>query len=75
MKGRTAPVAEETMTDQECLEFLQWALPQFRMRWDGFRKVRRQVHKRIDRRLAELGLDRIGDYRSYLAPRHGTRRP
>ena len=36
------------------------------MRWDGFRKVRRQVHKRIDRRLEELGLDRIGDYRSYL---------
>ncbi len=54
------------MTDQECVEFLQWALPQLRMRWAGFRKVRRQVHKRIHRRMQELGLDRIGDYRRYL---------
>lgn len=54
------------MTDQECIEFLQWALPQLRMRWAGFRKVRRQVHKRIHRRMQELALDGIGDYRRYL---------
>ncbi|MBM4089995.1 MAG: hypothetical protein FJ276_11330 [Planctomycetes bacterium] len=54
------------MTDRECVEFLQWALPQLSLRWPGFRRVRRQVHKRIVRRLSELGLRRIADYRAYL---------
>lgn len=36
------------------------------MRWAGFRKVRRQVCKRIDRRLRELGLASISAYSSYL---------
>ena len=54
------------MTDRECVEFLQWALPQLGLRWRGFRKVRRQVHKRIVRRLGELGLGQIADYRAYL---------
>jgi len=54
------------MTDQQCVEFLQWALPRLRMRWPGFRKVRRQVHKRIDRRMGELGLSEVADYRAYL---------
>ena len=55
------------MKDSECVDFLQWALPQMGMRWSGFRKVRRQVCKRIHRRLGELGLDKIDAYRSYLA--------
>lgn len=54
------------MTDRDCIAFLQWALPRLGLRWPGFRKVRRQVHKRINRRLEELGLARIADYRSYL---------
>jgi len=54
------------MTDQECVEFLQWALPRLGLRWPGFRKVRRQVHKRMNRRMEELGLAQIADYRSYL---------
>jgi chemotaxis protein methyltransferase CheR len=54
------------MTDQECIQFLQWAMPRLGLRWPGFRKVRRQVHKRINRRLKELGLTRISDYRAYL---------
>jgi chemotaxis protein methyltransferase CheR len=54
------------MTDQDCIAFLQWALPRLGLRWPGLRKVRRQVHKRINRRLEELGLARIADYRSYL---------
>ncbi len=54
------------MTDRECVEFLQWALPQLGLRWPGFRKVRRQVHKRIVRRWGELGLGQIADYRAYL---------
>jgi chemotaxis protein methyltransferase CheR len=36
------------------------------MRWPGFRKVRRQVCKRIDRRLRELGLADISAYQAYL---------
>jgi chemotaxis protein methyltransferase CheR len=54
------------VTDRECVEFLQWALPQLGLRWPGFRKVRRQVHKRIIRRLNDLGLTQISEYREYL---------
>jgi len=55
------------MEDSKCVNFLQWVLPQLNMRWKGFRKVRRQVCKRIDRRIAELGLSGIEPYRDYLA--------
>jgi hypothetical protein len=44
------------MTDSECVDFLQWALPQLGLRWPGFRKVQRQVHKRISRRGFRLGM-------------------
>jgi chemotaxis protein methyltransferase CheR len=54
------------MRDAECVEFLQWALPRLRLRWPGFRKVRRQVCRRIDRRLRELGLPGIDAYRANL---------
>ena len=54
------------MSDQECVRFLQWALPRLRMRWDGFRRVRRQVCKRLARRLKDLGLPDTEDYRDYL---------
>jgi chemotaxis protein methyltransferase CheR len=54
------------VTDAECVAFLQWALPRLRLRWDGFRKVRRQVCRRIARRLAELGLADAAAYREYL---------
>lgn len=54
------------MRDDECIQFLQWALPQLRMLWPGFRKVRGQVCKRITRRMAELNIDEISDYRDYL---------
>jgi chemotaxis protein methyltransferase CheR len=37
------------------------------MRWAGFRKVRRQVCKRISKRTSELGLGDTGAYRTYLA--------
>ena len=54
------------MKDSDCIGFLQWALPQLRMRWPGFRKVRRQVCKRIARRLRVLGLAAPAAYRDYL---------
>lgn len=54
------------MKDEQCVRFLQWALPQLHMRWPGYRKVRRQVCKRVDRRIQELGLEGVDAYRSWL---------
>ena len=48
------------------MAFLRWALPRLDMRWPGFRKVRRQVCKRIGRRLRELGLPDLAAYRVRL---------
>lgn len=54
------------MNDRDCVQFLQWALPQLRMRWPGFRRVRGQVGKRINRRIQELGLPHLSAYQEYL---------
>ncbi len=54
------------MEDKDCVWFLQHVLPRLRMRWRGFRKVRKQVCKRIQRRISELGLADIDAYREYL---------
>ena len=54
------------MTDRECVELLQWAAPRLRLRWDGFRRVRGQVCKRIGRRLHALGLPGVAAYRARL---------
>lgn len=55
--------------DDELVSFLQWALPRLGYRWEGYRKVRGQVKKRISQRLDELGLESLGEYRSYLEGR------
>jgi chemotaxis protein methyltransferase CheR len=52
--------------DDRCVEFLQWALPRLGLRWAGFRKVRRQVCRRIARRVADLGLEGLDAYRAHL---------
>ncbi len=54
------------MTDAEGVQFLQWCLPRLHLRWAGFRKVRRQVCKRVNRRMQELGLTTAEAYRAYL---------
>ena len=54
------------MKDPDCVAFLQWALPRMRLRWPGFRKVRRQVCRRIQQRLQTLGLCDLSAYRDYL---------
>jgi len=54
------------MDDTTCVEFLQWALPKLRMRWEGFRKVRNQVCKRIGRRIRFLQLQDVAAYRAYI---------
>ncbi len=57
---------ENALKDAECIKFLQWALPRMDLRWPGFRRVRRQVCKRISRRMRELELGTIDDYQSFL---------
>ncbi|HYA21083.1 MAG TPA: CheR family methyltransferase [Burkholderiales bacterium] len=54
------------MSDSDCTAFLQWALPQIDLRWPGFRKVRRQVCKRLRHRMRDLGLDSFSAYRARL---------
>jgi chemotaxis protein methyltransferase CheR len=46
--------------------FLQWALPRLHLRWEGFRRVRGQVVKRIARRTRELALPDLRAYRAYV---------
>jgi chemotaxis protein methyltransferase CheR len=57
---------EKWMKDVECVRFLQWALPHLRMKWQGFRKVRRQVCKRVNRRIHQLQLPDVNAYEAYL---------
>jgi chemotaxis protein methyltransferase CheR len=52
--------------DVDCVSLLRWALPRRGLRWEGFRKVRRQVCRRLDRRIGELGLDGFDAYRERL---------
>jgi chemotaxis protein methyltransferase CheR len=54
------------MTDADCVAFLQWALPRLGRRWIGYRKVRRQVCRGVWRRVGELGLSSLAEYRSLL---------
>lgn len=54
------------MEDKSCVAFLQWALPRLHLRWHGFRRVRRQVCRRIDQRIAALKLDSFKSYSFYL---------
>jgi len=54
------------MPDVTCVDFLQWALPRLSLTWPGFRRVHRQVCKRIARRLKDLRLQDCSAYRAYL---------
>ncbi|MDH4237618.1 MAG: hypothetical protein OEV17_10280, partial [Nitrospira sp.] len=54
------------MKDAEGVHFLQWCLPRLGLVWPGYRKVRRQVYKRIQRRLETLSLSALADYQRHL---------
>ncbi len=56
----------EKKDNKQCDDFLRWALPRMNMRWEGFRKVRNQVCKRIRRRMRDLEINDYGDYISWL---------
>lgn len=57
--------------DEACVAFLRWALPRLRLRWQGFRKVRRQVCRRIHERLRALEVADLDAYRGYLEEHPG----
>ncbi len=54
------------VTSADCTAFLQWSLPRLGFRWAGFRKVRRQVCRRLRRRLEVLHLPDLAAYREHL---------
>ncbi len=54
------------MNDIDCTAFLQWALQRLELRWPGFRKVRRQVCKRLKQRMRDLGVQDFAGYRARL---------
>ncbi len=47
-------------------DFLSWALEKMNMRRRGFKKVRKQVFKRINRRMDELGIELYAGYKTHL---------
>jgi chemotaxis protein methyltransferase CheR len=63
----TPKLTRRSNMDSECVAFLQWALPRLGLRWEGFRRVRAQVCKRIARRMRELGASGFAEYRERLA--------
>ena len=54
------------MNDRDCVRFLQETLPRLHLRWRGFRRVRRQVCRRLQQRLNQLQLPDLAAYRQYL---------
>jgi chemotaxis protein methyltransferase CheR len=64
--GARAIQNARVVQDTDCVALLQWALPRPGLCWPGFRKVRRQVCKRISRRMRELGLADAAAYRDRL---------
>ena len=56
----------DNMTDDDVIDFLRWALPEMGLRWAGFRKVRRQVRRKIVARIKELGVGDLDGYRQRL---------
>jgi len=56
----------KNLKDPDCVSFLQQSLPQLHLRWSGFRRVRRQVCRRLKNRFLKLGLEDFAGYTNYL---------
>jgi chemotaxis protein methyltransferase CheR len=54
------------LEDRDAVTLLRWAMPRMQLEWTGFRRVRRQVRRRIARRMQALGLEKVEQYRSLL---------
>jgi chemotaxis protein methyltransferase CheR len=50
----------------ECAIFLHWCLPRLRMRYEGFRKVRKRLCRPLGERIAGLGLAGFPAYRVFV---------
>ncbi|MBI4184792.1 MAG: methyltransferase domain-containing protein [Proteobacteria bacterium] len=59
------------MRNGACVALLAWALPRLGLRWEGYRRVRRQVCKRIGRRMRALALSGPAAYRARLEAEPG----
>jgi chemotaxis protein methyltransferase CheR len=49
-----------------CSEFLKWALPHINRRWEGYKKVKKQVCSRIQKRIEVLNLSGYQEYSEFL---------
>ena len=58
--------SEVTAPITDCVSFLRPILPQLHLRWAGFRRVRRQVCRRLKKRYQQLGLEDFSSYAHYL---------
>ena len=54
------------MSERDCIALLQWALPRLNHRWEGYRRVRRQICRCIAARIQALGLANVAAYRTRL---------
>lgn len=59
------------MEASSIVAFLKCCLPRLGLRWQGYRKVRRIVGKRLARRLVELGSADLAEYRALLGREPG----
>lgn len=59
-------IGAEPTQGSPSIAFLQWALPRVGLRWSGFRRVRRQVWRRVAQRIAALHLSGPDEYHEYL---------
>lgn len=57
------------LDDGDAVALLRWAMPRMQLDWRGFRRVRRQVRRRIARRMRTLGLEDVEQYRLRLLKR------
>ena len=55
-----------TRAPRQCQAFLRWALPRLNLRPEGYRRVRRQVCRRLDVRRQELGLGDVAEYQDFI---------
>jgi chemotaxis protein methyltransferase CheR len=61
--GRAVVAASDART---CLDLLKWALPRLGLAWPGYRRVHRQVCKRLARRMAALHVPDAAAYHAHL---------
>jgi chemotaxis protein methyltransferase CheR len=54
------------VTEGDCVALLQWALPRLEHRWEGYRRVHRQICRRLAARIRVLGLPDAAAYRLRL---------